>query len=420
MRISTQHIFNLATNRMAETNQAIYKTQEEISTGKKVQTAADDPVAAVRINHLTSYLSTIEQYEKNITTAENNLSLEESTLDSINNLLQRLEELAVQAGNTATLTTVEYNAIASEVESRTDELLSLMNTQNSNNDYIFAGFKSDSPAFTGDLLSGFQFQGDEGQLSIQIDKNTFVSSSDSGKSLFVDVPSEHPTARASVPSTNRASPAIEISGPTVVDQTVYDEFYPEDMVIRFNEDANIVPAGKNFTITERSSGKILLADQPYTAGEDVNVMGLSLKITGNPVSSDTGLANGDQIFIDSSETQDMLTTVQYFYDAMIDYDGSSESREALSAIIADTISNLSYAQETVNQTITTIGARTNTLESVKTLHADSNLVTQEILSDINDVDYAEAATRLSAQTLVLQATQASFLTIRELSLINQI
>ena len=64
MRISTQHIFNLATNRMAETNQAIYQTQEEISTGKKIQSAADDPVAAVRINYLTNYLNTIDQLIK--------------------------------------------------------------------------------------------------------------------------------------------------------------------------------------------------------------------------------------------------------------------------------------------------------------------------------------------------------------------
>lgn len=420
MRISTQHIFNLANINMADANEAIYKTQEQISTGKKIQSAADDPVAAVRINNLTNYLDTIDQYEKNITTAKNNLSLEESALDSINNLLQRLEELAIQAGNTATLTPAEYNAIASEVNSRTDELLSLVNTQNSHNDYIFAGFKSDSPAFAGDLLTGFQFQGDEGQLSIQVDKNTFVKSSDSGKAIFVDVQSDSNTARATVPSSNRASIPIEVTTPIVVDQTVYDEFYPEDMIIKFNEDTNVTPAAKNFTITERSTGKVLLADQAYTPGADITVEGLRFKITGTPASSATGLANGDQVFIDSSDTQDVLTTVQRFYDAMQGYDGSSDSRTTLEQIVADTIANLSNAQESVSQTMTAIGARNNTLEGVKYLHADSNLVTREILSDLNDVDYAEAASRLSAQTLVLQATQASFLTIRELSLISQI
>jgi len=420
MRISTQHIFNLANNSMANANEAIYKTQEQISTGKRIQSAADDPVAAVRINNLTNYLDTIAQYEKNITTAENNLSLEESALTATNNLLQRVEELAVQAGNTATLSTVEYDAISSEIKSRTDELVSLMNTQNSYGDYIFSGYQSNNPAFLGDFTNGFTFTGDEGQLSIRVDKNTYVDASDSGKVLFVDVPSNNNTARASVPESNRSVPALQMTSPVVVDQALYDEFYPEDMIITFNEDANITPAAKNYTITERSTGKILVADQAYTPGVDITVQGLSFKISGTPVSSDTGAANGDQLFIDSSNTQDVLTTIQKFYNAMQSYDGSSESREALEAAVADTITNISSAQEVVNQTLTSIGARNNTLESVKDLHVDANLITREVLSDLQDTDYAEAASRLSAQTLILQATQASFLTIRELSLISQI
>lgn len=405
---------------MANANQAIYKTQEQLSTGVKIQSAADDPVAAIRINNLTNYLETIEQYEKNITVAENSLALEESSLSASNNILQRIEELAVQAGNTATLSVAEYDALSAEVKNRTDELLSLMNTQDSNGAYIFAGFQSDSPAFSGNFTNGFSFDGDEGQTSIRVDRNTYVDAADSGKSLFVDVPSNKNTARATVPESNRSSPAIEVTSPIIVDQDAYDDFYPEDMVITFNEDSNITPAGKNFTITERSSGKVLLADQAYASGAEVVVEGVSFKMSGNPVSSDAGLANGDQVFIDSSDTQDVLVTIQKFYNAMQAYDGTSDTREALQTAIADTIINISNAQETVNQSLTAIGARNNTLESVKDLHVDAELVTREVLSDLRDTDYAEAASRLSAQTLVLQATQASFLTIRELNLISQI
>lgn len=405
---------------MANANEAIYKTNEELSTGKRIQSAADDPVASIRINNLTNYLEEINQYKKNITTAENNLALEESSVKSSNNILQRIEELAVKAGNTAILSEAEYDAISVEVKNRTDELLSLMNTQDSGGAYIFGGFKSDAPPFSGNFSDGFTYEGDEGSVSIRVDKNTYVDSSDSGKSLFIDVPSSKNTARATVPDTNRSSPAIAISSPTVVDQEAYDDFYPEDMQITFNEDSNITPAGKNFTITERSSGKVLLADQAYTPGMDITVEGLSFKITGNPVSSDTGLDNGDQVFIDSSDTQDVLTTIQTFYNAMQAYDGTSNTREALQSAIADTITNISNAQESLNQTLTSIGARNNTLESAKNLHADADLISREVLSDLMDTDYAEATTRLSAQTLVLQATQASFLKIRELNLISQI
>ena len=417
MRISTQHIFNLANTNMANANKEIYKTNEEISTGIRVRSAADDPVAAIRINNLTNYLDTIDQYKKNIIAAENSLALEESSLNASQNIMQRIEELAVQAGNTAILSEAEYDAISAEVANRTDELLSLMNTQDSNGTYIFSGFKSDSPAFSGNLTNGFVFEGDEGKPSIRVDTNTYVDASDSGKTLFVDVPSNQNTARATVANTNRSNPAIEMTTPIVVDQNAYDEFYPEDMIIRFNEDTG---AGKNFTITERSSGKELLENQPYVSGATVVVEGLSFKMSGNPVSSDTGSNNGDQVFIDSSDTQDVLATIQKFYNAMQAYDGSSETREALEQAIGDTITNISSAQENINQALTGVGARNNTLESVKDLHTDADLVTREVLSDLRDTDYAEATTRLSAQTFVLQATQASFLTIRDLNLISQI
>lgn len=420
MRISTQHIFNLADVSMANANQAIFKTQEEISSGQRIQSAADDPVAAIRINNLTNYLDTIEQYEKNITAAENNLELEETTLSSINNILQRIEELAVSAGNIAVLSPAEYGAIASEIASRTDELVGLMNTQNSNGTHIFAGFKGDTPAFSGDFINGFNFDGDEGQRSVRIDDNTFIETSDSGKSLFVDVPSNNNTARASIPSSNRSSPPLEVSAPMVVDQDAYDAFYPEDMVIKFNEDSALTPAARNFTITERSTGKVLLNEEPYIPGADITVEGVSFRISGNPVASDAGMNNGDQLFIDSSNTQDILTTVQKFYNVLQDYDGSADARDELEAIVGDTIVNISNAQESINETITSIGARNNTLESIRDLHTDADLITREVLSELRDTDFAEAATRLSAQTLILQATQASFLTISELSLINQL
>ena len=130
MRISTLHIFNLANNSMADANQALVRTQEQLSTGKRVLSAADDPVASTRIQQLNDTVSLVDQYNKNITLAENNLSAEETTLDSINNLVQRIEELAVQAGNTAVLSEGEYSAIASEVDARVDELFSLVNTRN--------------------------------------------------------------------------------------------------------------------------------------------------------------------------------------------------------------------------------------------------------------------------------------------------
>ncbi len=421
MRISTLHIFNIANNSMANAKEALAKTNEQILNRKKIISAADDPVAATRIQLLSDNLASIDQYNKNIAMAENNLTVEETTLKSVTNLLQRIEELAVQAGNTASLSPTEYRALADEVDVRLDELLNLSNTRNANGDYIFSGYKSGQPAFVGDTTNGFRYQGDEGQLRMKIDHNTYVDTTDSGKSIFVDIPSVNNTITTDTNPNNRANPAASISIGEVVNQSLYDEFYPEDIVITFNEDSNVVPSGKNFTVTERSTGKIIEANHRYVSGETLTYHGVNFHLTGSPASADTGAnLSGDQFFINSTNTQDMLTTMMRFRDVMENYDGTQTTKDQLTQVVASTLSNLENAQEAVSTTVTKIGARVNTLDSTKEQHADTKLVSNEILSDLRDLDYAEAAIRLSAQTLVLQAAQASFLRISELTLFSRL
>ncbi len=147
--------------------------------------------------------------------------------------------------------------------------------------------------------------------------------------------------------------------------------------------------------------------------------GLSFRITGTPA-SETPSDSGDQFFIESTQKQDILTTVARFSEAMKSYDGTDDSRDNVADLVAATIDNLSNAQTSVLETVSALGARFNTLESTEQLHLDSELVSQEVLSSLRDIDYAEAATRLSAQTLVLEAAQQSFVRVSRLTLFSQL
>lgn len=531
MRISTLQIFNIANRSMADANQAMVKTQEQLSSGKRVLHPSDDPVASTKIMALTNELASIKQYQNNIDIAQNNLTIEEFVLDSVNNLIQRMQELGVQAGNTATHGVTEYKAFASEVNSRIDELQDLLNTKNANGDYIFGGFKSKGEPFSGTSQSGFRYNGDEGQQFIKIANNTTVAASDSGKSAFVDVLSDNNTINTYASPGNTSNPPARISVGEVIDQEVFDEFYPEDLVISFNADSAIVPPGKNFTVTEKSTGRVLVANQTYTPGNDIEVMGVRVRVSGSPTSGtpatpatrnfgadapasfafnfvtpetftitaagrtetftldsnitsaadltaalnnvgngnaaalaslglvadntgirspaginftiDNGTANisavmgldaingstatdgvlgkaGDRFFVDSSNKQDILSILARFSLAMSSYNGSPESREQLETQIGQTLANLDNAQTNVLDIRAKIGARTNTLESTRSLHLDSELISSEILGELRDTDYAEASTRLSAQTLILQAAQASFIRVSRLTLFTQL
>lgn len=406
MRISSMQIFNIANKSMADANQAIVKTQEQIASGKRVLTPADDPVAATKIMQLTDELAALDQYNKNIDVAQNNLVLEESILSNINNLTTRIQELAVQAGNTGTLTQNEYGALASEVDARLDELKSLLNTRNANGDYIFGGYNSQQEPFSGDAETGFRYNGDEGQQRIKIAHNTTIAANDSGKAAFVDIASAEKTFNAYASRANTAVPPATVAVGQVVDQETYDAFYPEDIIISFNADST-------YTATARSSGFVLAANQPFTPGEPIELKGTSIRISGKPNPNDS-------FIIESSEKQDILTTVARFSEAMKSFDGSNEGKTALSGIVATTLDNLKNVQTSVSEVVSSIGARFNTLESTQAMHQDSELVTQEVMSDLRDLDYAEASTRLSAQAMVLQAAQQSFIRISQLTLFNQL
>lgn len=532
MRISSLQIFNVARTSMAEANREIVKTQEQMSSGSRILKPSDDPVASIKILQLTDELAKIDQYLKNVDVAENNLVTQETVLKGVVNVIQRAQELAVNAGNTAALTQSEYRSMATEITARIDEVMNLLNTRNANGDYIFGGYKSMQEPFVGDTFSGFRYQGDEGQQFIKVANNTSVASTDSGKSAFLDVPSANKTFTTVASSANTSNPPARISLGQVVDQQAYDDFYPEDIVISFNADTNIHPPGKNFTATERSTGRVIVSNQPFNPGDPIELKGVSVNIAGAPASGTPAIAArhmfgtdlpqsfpvdfsapnqstftitvngrverlvldrplnsvddlvntltdpnngnarrlnnvgvtvdrqgfhmpaglnmtvasgsaeidavlglnasagttstngqpakaGDRFFIESSEKQDILTTLVRFRDVMQNYDGSVEGKSRISEVVAATLSNLANGLDSVVDVQTKIGARMNTLEATRDLHLDSQLLTKEMRGKLRDVDYAEASTVLAQQTLIMNAAQQSFLRVSQLTLFDR-
>ena len=87
-------------------------------------------------------------------------------------------------------------------------------------------------------------------------------------------------------------------------------------------------------------------------------------------------------------------------------------------LVAETLDNLDAAESNISEVKSEIGARQNTVDSVRTLHQQVELINKGVLSDIRDLDYAEALSRLSIETFTLEASQQSFVRISSLSLFN--
>ena len=97
MRISTIQAYNNSVGGLQKNYGSVTRTQEQISTGKRILTPADDPVASVRLLQLSQEQSLNDQYKSNITAAKNSLTTQESILSSVGNVIQRIREIAVEA-----------------------------------------------------------------------------------------------------------------------------------------------------------------------------------------------------------------------------------------------------------------------------------------------------------------------------------
>lgn len=184
MRISTSFFYSQGLKNMLEQQAKLLRVQDQLGQGVKNLRPSDDPSAAARVLGLNQSITKIDQFAENAIYAKQRLELEESTLDSVSTLMQRVRELAVQAGNIGTGDLQTRQAITAEIRERIDELLNLANTQDVNGDYLFSGFKSRTQPFYTDGNGSYIYNGDQGQMNVKTGNQRQVTVSDSGATVF--------------------------------------------------------------------------------------------------------------------------------------------------------------------------------------------------------------------------------------------
>lgn len=412
MRISSAQINQQGINRMLELSRQVADTQEQMATGKRINTPGDDPVGAARIVRIDQELALREQYQRNIDSADAQLAQEETVLTQIMDVIGRVRELALIASN-GVQTADDRRFVAIEIEARFEELNSLVNTRGPEGDYLFGGFRGDVKPF--DVQQGQTvFMGDEGSRKLQIDGGQYVAVTDSGFDLFMDVPSRSPVFTTRSHPDNDPLAAASISSAGVSDRDALAEFFPDDLLIEFRPASESATSEANFTVRRRSDNRVVegMENVSYRTGMAFEVAGMSLQINGTP-------SVGDRFFIDTTNKRDMLTTVKDLAAGLVDLDPALNT-DAFQNMLDDSLSGLDNVTDRILETQAEIGARLNTIDSTRKLHDALNLEAQSLRSDIQDLDFAEAASNLSFQSFLLEAAQQSFVRISGLSLFNSL
>ena len=291
MRVSTNLIHMQGVQNMLEQQARLVDVQNQLSRGEKFLTPSDNPNAASRVLDLNEVISQITQYEENSNYATQRLNLEESTLISSNNVLQRVRELSIQAANTAVNDLQSERAIAAEIRERIQELFDYANTRDESGDYLFSGFQSRTQAFTTDGQGNYFYNGDEGQIGIQIGSNRQVVANDSGAELFQLVRQGNGTFNVDAHSTNGGTGRISTG--TVQDPTAYQA---HDFTIVFDNPPD------TYNVVNNTTGAVVLTAQPYNDGNVIAFNGIEVEISGAPVA-------GDSFTVKASRYQDIFSSL---------------------------------------------------------------------------------------------------------------
>ncbi len=407
MRISSHQAQQVAISAMLEQQEKLSHVQKQVATGRKIFKPSDDPVAAAKIVKLHDILETNKQYQDNIAAARARLNLEEGVLTNVTTALQRVRELAVMANND-TQTNESRASIAEEVDQLREELVGLANSMDSTGEFLFAGARSRFKPFTRNANGEYDYHGDDAQRFVQIGPRRQIATSDSGTTVFRNIRDgngdftilDHPQNRGS----GIADPGNIVGQ---YDQGTYA------IVFETYTPADGGEPYLSYSVIDARGNEVVPPGTPYTPKAAIQFAGVVTSIEGKP-------EPGDFFVIRPSYRQDMFTTVQQLAEALRIPRGDEPSRAKLHNEINRVIAGIDQALGNVLDVRADVGARLNALDGQESINEGYSLQVKEILSGVEDLDYAKAVAELNLKLTGLEASQKAFTRVQGISLFNYI
>ncbi|KAB7627191.1 flagellar hook-associated protein FlgL [Alkalilimnicola sp. S0819] len=274
MRVSTNQYQQQSIFTILQQQAKLARTQEQLPTGRRILAPSDDPAGAARSLDLTKSIETIQRYSTNAERGEHRLRMEEATLESVNDALQRLRELTVQAKNGSQDGTTRGFA-ASETRELLGHLVELANSSDGNGEYLFAGTASKDRPFVR-VGEGVRYQGDAEQRMIQVGPSRQVASNHSGEEVFMSIAAGDghtvtaDAGRFASSATLAAASTARVAGVAVTDPQ-YAASREGDYQIDVVDNAGTL----EYTVTY---GGNTSAPQPYVSGTPIEVNGYSFDV----------------------------------------------------------------------------------------------------------------------------------------------
>src|SRR4051812_3375068 len=222
MRLSTAAMHRNSISAILDNQFKLAQTQQQITTGRKFQTASEDPIGATRAAGLDRTLADNAQYGRNSDIIESRLNYEEQSLADATSFLQSARDLALQ-GNNSSLGPAERKAIANQVRQQLAGLIDVANRDDSNGEYLFSGTSTSTKPFS-QGVSGVNYQGDLTDRQVRISNSQSLADSHNGADVFMNVVERNGVFTTSVHAGNTGSGSIDVGKVADPTQWVADNY----------------------------------------------------------------------------------------------------------------------------------------------------------------------------------------------------
>lgn len=371
----------------------ISSTQNGISSGLSFTTASQNPVGAGLVAGYNQVLAQSQQYTANGNSASGSLNVEDSALTQLQNQLQSLRTLALEANN-ATESPADLSAIATQVQQIQGSLLAVANTQDGSGNYIFAGYATQTQPFA-QSATGATYSGDQGQRQVQVGAGHTVVIGDNGDLVFNQIKTGNGTFDVT-PASSNAGTGI-LGATTVTDPAAYAggsysiQFTAPDAYQVVNSSGTVVTSGT------------------YTSGQALSFAGVQVTLSGQP-------AAGDSFAVAPSTDQSVFTTVQNLANALQQSTATPAGQAQLNNSIVSAINGIDQALNQAQTVQSSVGARLNTITTAQAVATTQQTQLEQSISKLQSLDYASAVTSLDSQNTTLSAAMQAYAQTQGLSL----
>lgn len=405
MRLSTSWMYQQSLATMLNQQSALAATQNEVTTGVRINVASDDPAGAGQVVSLSHVIAANTQYSTNIDSANTRLNTEASTLSSVNSVLDSARTLGLQAIN-GTLGDSDRKSIASQLSQIRDQLVQLANTTDSNGNALFAGTSTTHAPFQVGANGVVSYVGNDDSQHASVGSGLQVVTGDAGSGLFMNVPAGNGSFSASAGNANTGT--LVVGANSVTDLGAWNSTKASSgggYTITFGTGGSWTAADANGNPVLDSSGNPV--GGTYQDGGSISFNGMNIAMSGTP-------AAGDTVSVTSGGQQDIFTTLSNMISSL--QSGTTDTQ--LTNQMSRQIESIDQTQSSISATQVAIGGRLNTLTQQQGAYQDLNVTYQSALTDVAGADPYKAISSLSLQSAALQASQQVFAQVKQMSLFN--